>query len=186
MSDPVASTSGSIGDCPLSPSPPSRSPRGRSSGSESSTKYGAITKLRTSARDALLAAQPSSPPADPGQAWLKPSRRQPGTTSLPRQGSRTRFARSRERSGQDEQDVFESDVSDSEYDSDDDDRLGGRRFSRERAASNAGSIWSRITVGRDDDEESLVEESDKQWGVLQMELIQRIRGKRGLIGIYFG
>lgn len=83
--------------------------------------------------------------------------------------------------------MFESDLSSSDDDAGGDDgRAGGRRFSRTRAASNAGSIWSRITVGRDDDEESLVEESDKQWGVLQMELIQRIRGKRGLIGIYFG
>ncbi len=81
--------------------------------------------------------------------------------------------------------MFESDVSSSDGE-DDEGRGGGRRFSRNRAASNTGSIWSRITVGRDADEESLVEESDKQWGVLQMELIQRIRGKRGLIGIYFG
>lgn len=183
MSDPVASTS-SHEDRPSSPPPPSGSARGRSSGSESSTKYGAITHTKQgSARQALLAAQPDSPAK---HSWLLPSGRPSGTTSHPRQGSRTRFARSRERAGLDEQNVFESDLSTDEDEDEEEGRGGGRRFSRSRAASNTGSIWSRITVGRDDDEESLVEESDKQWGVLQMELIQRIRGKRGLIGIYFG
>lgn len=176
MSPPIASTS-TASDRPVTPARPPG--RGRSSGSESSTRYGAISIPQTSAKQALLAAASLSDNDAEHNPWLKPHRS--GGKHHPREGSRTRFQpRSRERSA----DVFDSDA---EYSSDEEgNRPGGRRFSRTRAASGTGSIWSRMTVGRDDDEESLVEESDKQWGVLQMELIQRTRGKRGLIGIYFG
>lgn len=161
----------------------------------SASKYGTIAQPSgASAHDALLSAAHNAGEDLDGhdhgkvlrserRAVSKTRFQEDSLSSSPR-NSRRYPSRSRDRSaslGSD--DVFESDE---EEDGCGLSPGGERRFSRTRLPSGSGSVWSRITAGREDDEESLVEESDKQWGVLQMEIIQRIRGKRGLVGIYLG